>query len=369
MPVSRLNMRDVCVFVLVALVAVIIIWMEYTGGVLESSALWFHYNASFRISHNKHIKFSQPSPKYATSAPPLSNSTNTIAVENRGVLNSSRLLVMYRSGRLGNEMWEYSALYGKAKLTNRIPVLGPSFSDIHQVFKLSIPVNRTAKRSAKRFRGMKKVTEHRRGVHDVQETKADVQRIPHDVELAGYYQSTQYFQHVSDDVRKEFTFRTRIMSQVDAFFKAQNFSKTGIVKVGIHIRHKELNSSAWVKLGFGPPPVAYYSNAMKYFQKKYSNVHFILCSDDIKWAREHIVGDNITFVANHEAGVDLAIVASCDHVIISNGTYSWWAGWLCRGTTVRYKRIPPKYSFLNNVTSGHYWPHDGKYSHYVSIDS
>ena len=358
-------MRDVYVFVFVALVAVIIIWMEYTGGVLESSALWFHYNASFRISHSKHIKISQPSPKYATSAPPLSNSTNTMAVDNRGVHNSSRFLVMNRRGRLGNEMWEYSALYGIAKLTNRIPVLGPGFADIHQVFKLSVPVNR----SATRFRGMKKVKDHRHGVHDVQETKADVQSVPHDVELVGYYQSMQYFQHVSDDVRKEFTFRTRILSQVDAFFRAQNFSKTGIVKVGIHIRHKEFNRPPWVKLGFGPPPVAYYSNAMKYFQKKYSNVHFILCSDDITWARKHIVGDNITFVTNHEAGVDMAIVASCDHVIISNGTYSWWAGWLCRGTTVRYKRIPPKYSLLYNVTSGHYWPQEDKYSHYVSIDS
>ena len=355
-------MGNVYVFVFVALVAVTIIYMAYTGRVLESSALWFHYNVSFRTSHSKHVEISQPNPEYTTSAPPHSNSTNMIDVEIRGVHNSSRFLSIQRLGQLGNEMWQYSVLYGIAKLTNQIPILGTGFVDIHQVFKLSVPVDR----SAKHFRGMKKVKE--RGVHNVQETTADVQRVPHDVQLVGYYQSSEYFQHVSDDIRKEFTFRTRILSQVDAFFRDQNVSKTGIVKVGIHIRHNELNNSDWVKLGFGPPPVAYYSNAMKYFQKKYSNVHFILCSDDIKWARKHIVGDNITYVTNHEAAVDLAILASCEHVIISNGTYSWWAGWLCRGTTVRYKRIPPKYSRLYNLTSGHHWPQDDKYNHYVSID-
>ena len=268
-------MGNVYVFVFVALVAVTIIYMAYTGGVLESSALWFHYSVSFRTSHSKHIDISQPNPEYTTSAPPHSYSTNMIDDEIRGVHNSSRFLSIQRLGQLGNEMWEYSVLYGMAKLTNRIPVLGPSFVGIHKVFKCSIPVER----SAKRFWGMKKVKEHRHGVHDVQETTADVQRASHDVQLVGYYQSAEYFQHVSNDIRKEFTFRTRILSQVDAFFRDQNVSKTGIAKVGIHIRHKEMNNSHWIKLGFGPPPVAYYSNAMKYFQKKYI--------DNITWCFQY----------------------------------------------------------------------------------
>ena len=145
-------------------------------------------------------------------------------------------------------------------------------------------------------------------------------------------------------------------------------SRTGIVKVGIHIRRKQFNTTHWIKMGYGPPTADYYSKAMKYFQDKYSNVYFILCSDDIKWARRHIVGDNIIYVPTHAAEVDLAILASCDHVIISNGTYSWWAGWLCKGTTVRYKRMPRKHSWLYNVTSGHHWPQDDTYNHYVAID-
>ena len=134
---------------------------------------------------------------------------------------------------------------------------------------------------------MKTVKE--RGVHHVQDAVADVQRVPHDVKLDGYYHSSEYFQHVTDNIRKEFTFRPRIMSQVDEFFSDQNISRTGIVKVGIHIRRKQLNTTHWIKMGLGPPTAEYYSKAMKYFQDIYSNVCFILCSDDFKWARANIL--------------------------------------------------------------------------------
>ena len=101
---------------------------------------------------------------------------------------------------------------------------------------------------------------------------------------------------------------------------------------------------------------------------KINTVYFILFSDDIKWVRTNIVGDNIIYFPTHTTEVDLAILASWDHVIISNGTYSWWAGGLCRGTTVRYKIIPTKHSWPYNVTSGHHWSQD-KYNHYVAIYS
>ena len=151
--------------------------------------------------------------------------------------------------------------------------------DLHKVFNLTVPVER----AVKRFRGMKTVKE--RGVHHVQDAVAEVQRVPHDVKLDEY---SEYFQHVTDDIRKEFTFRPRIMSQVDAFFSDQNISRTGIVKVGIHIRCKQLNTTQRIKMGYRPPTAEYYSKAMKYFQDKYSNVYFILCSDDIKWACKNI---------------------------------------------------------------------------------
>ncbi|KAK2139215.1 hypothetical protein LSH36_1937g00006 [Paralvinella palmiformis] len=94
-----------------------------------------------------------------------------------------------------------------------------------------------------------------------------------------------------------------------------------------------------------------------------------LGNDDIKWARKHLLGDDITFATNHTGALDMAILASCDHVIVGNGSFSWWVGWLCTGSTVRYKWMPKYDSHLYNFTRGEYWPPNDTYNHYIAIDS
>ena len=39
-------------------------------------------------------------------------------------------------------------------------------------------------------------------------------------------------------------------------------------------------------------------------------------------------------------GVDLAVLSSCDAVIVSTGSFGWWAAWLANKTTVYYANWP-----------------------------
>ena len=48
-------------------------------------------------------------------------------------------------------------------------------------------------------------------------------------------------------------------------------------------------------------------------------------------------GARCRYVGTHKAAVDLAVLASCDHIIMSTGTYGWWAAWLTGGVVVYYK--------------------------------
>ncbi|ELT93801.1 hypothetical protein CAPTEDRAFT_49636, partial [Capitella teleta] len=48
-------------------------------------------------------------------------------------------------------------------------------------------------------------------------------------------------------------------------------------------------------------------------------------------------------------GEDLAMLAACDHVISSTGTFSFWAGWLSKGVVLYYKNFPRKGSPLDKV--------------------
>jgi len=113
---------------------------------------------------------------------------------------------------------------------------------------------------------------------------------------------------------------------------------------------------------------------------------FIVCSDDLHWAKKHFskaasrvienvtidVRDNrresyftnkttttsttpvtttsntttksavVAFSENHNAAEDLAILSSCDHTIMSVGTFGWWAGYLAGGIVVYYRNFPRK---------------------------
>jgi len=60
---------------------------------------------------------------------------------------------------------------------------------------------------------------------------------------------------------------------------------------------------------------------------------------------------NVTFLETLSAGKDMAILSSCQHVIMSTGSYGWWAAWLAGGTTIYYSDWPRKGSELDGITN------------------
>jgi len=121
-------------------------------------------------------------------------------------------------------------------------------------------------------------------------------------------------------------------------------------------------------MGFILPQPSYFLNAMKYFVKKYNRVQFILASDDLSWCKKNIVGENIEY-SDHNYPMDLAIMSLSDHIIISRGTYSWWAGWLCKGTTVYHAKMPQNGTHAATVYKNNSRvpvPED-EYNHLISI--
>ena len=61
--------------------------------------------------------------------------------------------------------------------------------------------------------------------------------------------------------------------------------------------------------GFTTAPAEYYEHAMTYFRRLFNNVHFVVCSDDIKWARDHLRGDDVIFSENNSHYVDMDMCA------------------------------------------------------------
>jgi hypothetical protein len=72
--------------------------------------------------------------------------------------------------------------------------------------------------------------------------------------------------------------------------------------------------------------VNYYEEALQPFIKEIDKYQFVIFSNDIEWCKSNLIeGDSVTFIEPSIDYVDLILMSMCDHNIIANSSYSWWA--------------------------------------------
>ena len=104
-------------------------------------------------------------------------------------------------------------------------------------------------------------------------------------------------------------------------YKMHRFSKHHY-KVYDHHGHREF------------PGDSYFTNVLAHFRTKYSNAQFVVVSDDPTWCstRPFFMVDDVSVVLEkHIPAVDMAILAGCDHMALTSGTFGWWAAYLGAG--------------------------------------
>ena len=158
------------------------------------------------------------------------------------------------------------------------------------------------------------------------------------VVLSGYLQTWKYFQNIPDSTMKKiFTIRPEIKNSVSKYLNGLQAKSTTnkTTFVGLHVRRGDmLTKHRLPRL----PKMSYIQKAMVYFQRRYSNVHFVVCSDDPKWCRQHLetVFPNVSVTRDNTWMEDFATLVQCDHVIVTWWTFGWWAAWLNGGDVVYF---------------------------------
>lgn len=159
------------------------------------------------------------------------------------------------------------------------------------------------------------------------------------VELVGCFQSWKYFARVVDEIRREYSFNRDLVRKANEFILTSiehNFgsdnTRNDVVLVGIHVRVKDMSSNASLARGYSVAPAEYLNAAMEYFQKKFSyKLLFILATDDPEWCAKNFPSSPGSAVVRTPSGpdvLDLVILSNCNHMIITVGSFGWWAGWL-----------------------------------------
>jgi len=261
--------------------------------------------------------------------------------------------------RLGNVMFTFASLVGVALHNNATPVIP---NDVRLVNIFQVTVQQTTDMQNTMGGRMLSYEEfgRRGGAYDISTLYLHEKKM--NVKLLGYLQSFKYFERFSDVIRDNFRFKEDITTVVADFFEEKVDSLA--VTVGVHIRRGDMTEAYYKQYGYQTAPIDYFLKAMQFFRSRFKKVIFVVCSDDIAWAKENLANEShLVFSTGHSNAIDLAILSHCQHVILSVGSFGWWAAWLANGTSVYYAKWPrPSTQLEYQVEKRDYFP-----SHWIAM--
>ncbi|KAL3877170.1 hypothetical protein ACJMK2_034917 [Sinanodonta woodiana] len=230
-------------------------------------------------------------------------------------------------------MFQYSASYGIA-FDNDMKLLIPKQSMIAMYFNVNAHMTEDA------FNQCSKLPVYASpnwGIYN--RPFSDETSVNNSFRTEGYFQSYKYFLHVKESIKKQFrsfkekTKALNILYKIRKSFSVKTEIKN-ITLIGIHIRRGDKTKSS-----NNLATKEYIIQATGYFTSKYKNPVFVVCGDDGTWARNAVPSnyDAVFLKKSSTPDIDMAILSMCDHIIISLGSYGWWAAYLNRGEVVYYK--------------------------------
>lgn len=146
--------------------------------------------------------------------------------------------------------------------------------------------------------------------------------IPDGTNLIGYYQTEKYFEHCEEEIRSVLTFSKEIedsAKQVMTKYKVSDRST-----VSIHVRVGDYAGLQQFHPICSPD---YYVSAAENFRGQ--NCQYLIFSDNIEYCK-NIFGNQemVSYICDNSPEVDMCLMSMCDHNIIANSSFSWWAAWL-----------------------------------------
>ena len=243
-------------------------------------------------------------------------------------------------GRTGNRMFIYAGLYGIAQRNGMYHVIS-AMNPLLKLFKLNVTVVDSDRPGRKSAQYVLKMFDY--------DKRTEYLDPRNDVELVCYFRNWKYIANVMQDLlQHHFRLRDDIQRQADNFLlhSMAKFALTpsDVALIGVHIRRTDLLAKQKRAGRFDSiPSVSYFRHAVAFFDRLFNNqTMYVVCSDDIQWAKANFVGNrHVVFSVGNSADVDFAILASCNHSIISMGTFSQWSAYLAGGVTITYSLKAP----------------------------
>ena len=252
-------------------------------------------------------------------------------------------------GRFGNQLFQYAALRGLATKNNfklLIPSNKKEFHGQEYLLKnLSIPRKFFSNNFFFKTLFFKKYKEQK-----AEEIDKNFFNLKDNTDLEGYFQSTFYFYHCIDLIKKELTPKKEFLEKAKEKFIKISEAHKGYKIISLHLRRGD-NVDTSIKqnnkkliYSYGEDLMdnnSFYGKYLKSAKSLYNGkkVKFLIFSGggrvsdensiEIDWCRKNLVGDEYIFNTPQKSFEDFCLISQCDANIISPASsFGWWAAFL-----------------------------------------
>ncbi|KAG7169695.1 Galactoside 2-alpha-L-fucosyltransferase 2-like 2, partial [Homarus americanus] len=143
--------------------------------------------------------------------------------------------------------------------------------------------------------------------------------------LEGYPNRMRLLAGHHHTIRNNFKIRPDLQATALSFLSRVRARRgRNVTFVGVHVRRGD-----YVRY------MEYYTAALQHFRLALANPVFVVCSDDLPHAREHLdKHTDVIFSDLARPEEDLALLAACNHSIMTVGSFGFWASYLTGGHVV-----------------------------------
>ncbi|REG76920.1 alpha-1,2-fucosyltransferase [Algoriphagus antarcticus] len=177
--------------------------------------------------------------------------------------------------------------------------------------------------------------------------------------LVGTWQSLKYFESQKKLIKEVFNFN-KPRDPFNLKFVNDIESRNS---VAVHVRRGDFTKPELSDSRMLYDSLNYYHEAFTIINDSVDNPVFYIFSDDIQWAKENFKGFNFVFVSHNKGSksyLDMYLMSLCQHFIIANSSFSWWAAWLADNPG---KKVIMPRLWVNKMDCSSIYPED-----WISLD-
>ena len=276
----------------------------------------------------------------------------------RRVYMNNQIIEVAMSGGIGNQLFQYSAgLSVSARLKAELVLdiswyqRSKEFSnfrtmELHQFVDLEGAGISTSRLNSKLRLAQRKI----QNFAIVRDITCDPVRLGsleayQNIRMEGYWQSERYFTNIQHSLRKAIAKRDFVSDL--SFGLADEIESTKCI--GLHVRRGDYITNSNALAYHGVCDAEYFNRGVKYVRGSQPIELIYLFSDDIDWCQKNLdFGIETRIVEDNICDTDqLKLLSLCNHQVISNSSFSWWAAWL--GKTTDQVVVYPRFWFANQT--------------------